>query len=122
MVVVPLTQSAKEYDDFERTEECEATNWTSIAAAGAIVAGGLLLLTGWRRAGMVTATAGTVLTLLDQEDTIRSWWAVVPGYIESVQRVLDQVEGTVEEIEAKRETLRQILTMRTPSEQSFGES
>ena len=122
MVVVPLTQSAQDYDSPLRTEECEATNWTSIAAAGAIVAGGLLLLTGWRRAGMVTATAGTVLTLLDQEDTIRSWWSVVPGYIENIQRVLDQVEGTVEEIEAKRETLRRILYRPVPAEQSYSES
>jgi hypothetical protein len=122
MVVVPLTQSVKEYDALERTDECEAMNWTGIAAAGAIVAGGLLLLTGWRRAGMVTATAGTVLTLLDQEDTIRSWCSVVPGYIENIQRVLDQVEGTVEEIEAKRETLRQILYRPVPAEQSFSES
>jgi hypothetical protein len=71
---------------------------------------------------MVTATAGTVLTLLDQEDTIRSWWSVVPGYIENIQRVLDQVEGTVEEIEAKRETLRQILYRPVPAEQSYSES
>jgi hypothetical protein len=122
MVVVPLTQSVQDYDAPPRTEECEATNWTSIAAAGAIVAGGLLLLTGWRRTGMVTATAGTVLTLLDQEDTIRSWWTVVPGYIENIQRVLDQVEGTVEEIDAKRETLRQILSRPVPAEQSYSES
>jgi hypothetical protein len=122
MVVVPLTQSAQDYDAPFHTEECEPANWTSVAAAGAIVAGGLLLLTGWRRAGMVTATAGTVLTLLDQEDTIRSWWSVVPGYIENIQRVLDQVEGTVEEIEAKRETLRQILYRPVPAEQSYSES
>jgi hypothetical protein len=122
MAVVPLTQSAQDYAASPRTEECEATNWTSIVAAGAIVAGGLLLLAGWRRTGMVTATAGTVLTLLDQEDTIRSWWTVVPGYIESIQRVLDQVEGTVEEIDAKRETLRQILSRLTPAGQSFSES
>jgi hypothetical protein len=122
MVVVPLTQSAKDYDAPPRTEERDATNWTSVAAAGAIVAGGLLLLAGWRRTGMVTATAGTVVTLLDQEDTIRSWWAVVPGYIENIQRVLDQVEGTVEEIDAKRESLRQILSRLAPAEQSFRES
>jgi hypothetical protein len=47
---------------------------------------------------------------------------VVPGYIENIQRVLDQVEGTVEEIEAKRETLRQILYRPVPAEQSYSES
>jgi prefoldin subunit 5 len=40
----------------------------------------------------------------------------MPGYIESVQRMLDQVESTVEEIDAKRETLRQILSRPVPVE------
>ncbi len=84
-------------------------NWTRVAAAGAMVAGGLLLLTGWRRAGLVAAASGTALTLLDQQDTIRAWWAVLPGYIDDVQRLLCQVESTVEDIDAKRESLRQLL-------------
>jgi hypothetical protein len=82
-----------------------------------------MLLAGWRRAGMVTAVAGTVVTLLDQQETIRSWWSVIPGYIDDVQRLLDQVESTVEDIDAKRESLRQILSRHTPAaEEVFSES
>jgi hypothetical protein len=44
---------------------------------------------------------------------------VVPGYIEDVQRVLSQVESTVDDIEAKRESLRQILSRRPSAEQPF---
>lgn len=113
MVVVPLTKSTTDYGAPTRPVEEDAVNWTHVAAAGAIVAGGLLMLTGWRRAGMVAAASGTVLTLLDQQDTIRAWWSVLPEYIDEVQRLLDQVESTVEEIDAKRNNLRQILT-RTP--------
>src|SRR5579863_1662016 len=98
MVVVPLSQSTSQskqsYVASSHVPETESPSWTQFAAAGALVAGGLLLFMGWRRAGMVTAAAGTVVTLLDQQDTIRSWWAVMPGYIESVQRMLDQVEST----------------------------
>jgi len=34
--------------------------------------------------------------------------------------VLSQVETTVDDIEAKRESLRQILSRRPPAEQPFG--
>jgi hypothetical protein len=111
MVVVPLSQSTKENGVAVRANASESTNWTRVAAAGAIVAGGLL--TGWRRAGLITATSGTIVTLLDQKDTVRSWWTHVPGLIEDFQRMLSHVEGTVQDIEAKRETLRQILSKRT---------
>ena len=120
MVVVPLTQQTKDHSLAPQAAKVEVADWTRVAAAGAIVTGGLLLLAGWRRAGMITAVAGTALTMLDQEDTIRAWWSVVPGYIEDVQRVLSQVETTVDDIEAKRESLRQILSRRPPAEQPFG--
>jgi hypothetical protein len=113
MVVVPLSQSTKENGVTVRAHEIESTNWTRVAAAGAIVAGGLLLLTGWRRAGLITAASGTVVTLLDQQDTVRTWWTHIPGFIDDFQRMLAQVEGTVQDIDAKRESLRQILSKRT---------
>ena len=122
MVVVPLAQPTRDYAPAPQTRRIEIEDWTRIAAAGAIVTGGLLLLAGWRRTGMVTAVAGTALTLLDQQETVRSWWSVVPGYIDDVQRMLDQVESTVEDIEAKRESLRQIFTRHTASEEVFAES
>ena len=124
MVVVPLSQPTKNYVPAPRAKGIEIEDWTRVAAAGAIVTGGLLLLVGWRRTGMVTAAAGTALTMLDQQETIRSWWSVVPGYIDDVQRMLDQVESTVEDIEAKRESLRQIFSLHTAAEaeEAFADS
>jgi ABC-type transporter Mla subunit MlaD len=69
----------------------------------------MLLLAGQRLAGLVAAASGTALALLDQKETLRSWWNLLPGFIDDVQRVLGQVQGGVEDIAAKRETLRQIL-------------
>ena len=80
-----------------------------VAAAGTLLASGVLLLAGQRRAGLVAAASGTALALLDQQETLRSWWNLLPGFIGDVQRVLGQVQGKVEDIATKRETLRQIL-------------
>ena len=49
------------------------------------------------------------LALLDQKETLHSWWSALPGYIDDLQRLLNQVQGTVEEIAIQREKLRQIL-------------
>ena len=84
-------------------------NWVGLAAGGTLIAGGLLLLAGRRRAGTVAAAAGASLALLDQKETLRSWWSALPGYIDDLQRLLNQVQGTVEEIAIQREKLRQIL-------------
>ena len=71
-------------------------NWVGFAAGGTLVAGGLLMLTGERRAGIVAAASGTALALLDQQETLRSWWNALPGYIDQVQGVLGQVQDTVD--------------------------
>src|ERR1700722_5755781 len=61
MVVVPLSRMEKDAKSNRRILECETTNWARIAAGGSLLASGLLLLTGNRRAGLMTAAAGTAL-------------------------------------------------------------
>jgi hypothetical protein len=73
------------------------------------VAAGLLLLVGERRAGMVAAASGTALAMIEEKETLHSWWNALPVYIDQVQRVLNQVQATVEDVGAKREALRSIL-------------
>src|ERR1035441_3719268 len=106
MVVVPLAKTA---NDSARTPECEAMNWIGFAAGGTLVAAGLLLLAGERRAGMVAAASGTALALLDQKETLHSWWNALPGYIDEVQDVLAKVQDTVNELAAKRQELSRVL-------------
>lgn len=89
--------------------EDEPMNWVGFAAAGTLVAGGLLLLTGNRRAGLIVAASGAALTLLDQKETVRLWWNVLPGYIDKVQGVLNQTQDAVAEISAQRERIRRIV-------------
>jgi hypothetical protein len=110
MVVVPLTQSEKESRIVRSSSSLEDTNWARVAAGGGLLAGGLLMLTGHRRAGLLSAASGTALALLDQQEVVRAWWDALPGYIEKVQRVVVQVEEAVNEVASQRERLHQTLT------------
>jgi hypothetical protein len=109
MVVVPLSNYANESEPAPRAVEAETMNWVELAAAGTLIAGGLLLLAGHRRSGTVAAASGAALALLDQQETLRSWWHTLPSYIDDVQRLLGQVQGTVDDIAAQRQKLRRIL-------------
>jgi hypothetical protein len=110
MAVVPLNRMESEAKNNRRIFESESTNWARYAAAGSLVAGGILLITGNRRAGLVTAASGAALALLDQQEAVKEWWNALPGYIENVQYVLGQVEQTVAEVASQRERLHRILT------------
>lgn len=109
MVAVPISKPANDSVMTPCAEESETMNWIGFAAGGTLVTAGLLLLAGERRAGMVAAASGTALALLDQQETLHTWWNALPGYIDQVQRVLGQVQDTVNEVAEKRETLRRAL-------------
>jgi hypothetical protein len=84
-------------------------HWIRIAAASTLVASGALLLSGKRRAGLAAATTGTILAMLDQQDSLKTWWMALPGCIDEVQHLLNQAEGAVEEFAAQREKLGKAL-------------
>ncbi len=110
MVVVPLAQPQKEAMAQRSIDGADATNWVRIAAGAGLLAGGLLLLTGRRKAGLVTAAGGTALALLDQQETVKAWWDALPGYIDRVQNMLGKVEETVAELEDQRARLDRVLS------------
>jgi hypothetical protein len=110
MVVVPLSQPVTDFPATPEIVESETMNWIGFAAGGTLVTAGLLLLAGERRAGMVAAASGTALALLDQQQTLRSWWNALPGYIDQVQDVLVKVQDTVNEVAAKRQDLSRVLS------------
>jgi len=74
-----------------------------------LLASGLLLLTGNRKAGLVTAAAGTALALLDQQETLRSWWNILPTYLDEFQATLNSVQHTVSDVAAKRDKLHRLM-------------
>lgn len=109
MVVVPLSQSKNGFDVAPNDAWCESGFYIRYAAAGLLIASGVLLVSGRRRAGVVAASSGTALALLDQKETLRRWWNQVPGYLDQAERILDQVQETLESIAANHERLGQIL-------------
>ncbi len=84
-------------------------NWLRATSAITLVASGALLLSGKSRLGLVAAATGTSLAMIDQQDTMKKWWAMLPGYITQVQGILEQVEGAVDQFGQQREKLGQIL-------------
>lgn len=84
-------------------------NWTTIAAGGALITGALLLLAGKRKVGTVVAVGGAALALVDQQEVVKQWWQQLPGYLTEAQRIANSVEGAVEEVAARRESLHKIL-------------
>ena len=110
MVVVQLFQPEKEPRTERPSYGSDSTNWARIAASGSLLAGGLLLLTGNRKAGLVTAASGTALALLDQKETVQAWWEALPGYIDRVQNLLNRVEESVAELENQRARLQKALS------------
>jgi hypothetical protein len=111
MVVVPL--AASENQSARKPEPDSISDsrfWVRAAAAGSLAAGGVLLMTGQRRAGLVVAAAGTALTAFDQSETVRSWWSQFPGYLDEMQKILNKVQATVDELASEGERLRNVLT------------
>lgn len=88
----------------------EPYDWAKVAACGSLMAGGLLLLTGHKRAGLVMAASGTALALMDHEETLKRWWEALPGYVERAQTMFEQVRDVVEGVAEKGETLRRVLS------------
>ncbi len=93
----------------EPTQTGHSINWLRFASAATLIASGALLFGGKRRAGLFIATTGTALALLDQQELMRKWWAMLPYYIDDIQMLLNQAEGAVEEFAAQREKIGQVI-------------
>ena len=96
-------------------QKTDSFDWVKFAACGTLITGGLLLLTGQKRAGLVMAASGTALALLDHEETLRHWWDTMPEYVDRAQYMLEQVQDLVEDITEKGESIRRVLSRRSPT-------
>lgn len=113
MIAVPSSQSANSPRGI--VEKRGGTGhgnreWVRIGAAGTLIAGALLLLSGKRRAGLLATAAGATLTALDQQETVKECWDALPGYLNKAQCLLDQAQATIDDIAAKRDKVMSILS------------
>jgi hypothetical protein len=109
MVVVPLSKPVNESQAAPRPCGSKNMDWVTLAAAGTLAASGVLLVSGKRRAGLVTAAAGTALTMLDQQEAVSKWWNALPEYLAEAQNMLNRVQTALDDISAQRERLHQLL-------------
>lgn len=93
----------------------ENAEWLRIGAGSTLLAGALLLLAGKRRAGLVATVAGAALTLLDQKETVQECWEALPGYLDKTQHMLEEAQSTIDDIAAKRDKLKALLSRSTPA-------
>ena len=85
------------------------SEWVGMAAGGTFLAGGLLLLSGKKKAGLLMTAAAMAVTLVDQKETVREWWNTLPGYLDDAQRLLEQASRTIDDLAAKRDKLRSMF-------------
>ena len=109
MQLVPDSNSVAAPTPARRRLNCSSLPWARIAAAGSLIASGGLLLSGKRKAGLVAATTGASLALLDQQEVVREWWDSLPAHIGQVQKVLGQVQETLDDVVVQREKLAKLL-------------
>jgi len=86
-----------------------ATDWTQFVAAGTLLAGGALLITGHKKAGLAAAAAGTAIAIIDQQEVVKKWWLNLPAYLREAQTLLDKVEGYMEEAAVQGHKIQSIL-------------
>jgi hypothetical protein len=110
MVVVPLTKPQRTTDEAPDAGESCQVNWVTMVAAATLAAGGALMVCGRPRAGLVTAASGMALTLLDQQETVVSWWNALPNYLAEIQGILSRVQETLDDVSEQHERLHQALT------------
>jgi hypothetical protein len=111
MAVVPLAKPVAVHTPVaEEPRTCGSnTNWVLLAAAGTLATSGVLLANRHRRAGLVTAAAGTALAMLDQQEAVRKWWDALPACLTEAQNILARVQTALDDIAAQRERLHQLL-------------
>jgi hypothetical protein len=109
MVVVPLSSPAVEASAEPVAAKSQPVEWLRFSASGSLLIGGVLLLTGNRRAGLIAAITGTALTMVDQQETVSAWWSSLPGLINDANRMLSQVQGVVDNVNAQSAKLKALV-------------
>ncbi len=109
MVVVPLSKPQENTMQGPQTQSENEIDWLRYAAAGTLAAGGALLITGYRRAGLVAAASGAALAMLDQAEAVHAWWNMLPGFLEELQTSLWNAQTAVQDLSAQGQKLRELF-------------
>jgi|HubBroStandDraft_2_1064218.scaffolds.fasta_scaffold37598_2 hypothetical protein len=87
--------------------------WTRSVAAGSLIVGALLLISGKRRSGLAVAAAGATVALLENPQAVRDAWESVPRLVRSGQNFLVRVEDFVDELNKQGVRLGKVVANAT---------
>ncbi|MGB9029870.1 MAG: hypothetical protein WCC27_07100 [Acidobacteriaceae bacterium] len=83
--------------------------WTRTIAAGSLVVGALLLITGRRKSALAVSAAGAAVALLENPDIVRDAWNSMPRMVRASQDFLVRIEDFVEELNKQGVRVRKVL-------------
>jgi hypothetical protein len=117
MAAVPISQSEGSSNPLHLQGELlppigpdrKTPDWTHYLAAGTVLAGGILIASGRRRAGLTVAAVGTGLALAQEQDSVKLWWKRLPGLLDQAQHFLDRADAYLKEATAQGHRLQGIL-------------
>jgi hypothetical protein len=100
-----LTKLSHEIQD-RLPENLPGFSWQRTVAAGSLVAGACLFLSGHRKIALGIVAAGATVGLLEHPQAARELWESLPGYLRKGQDVLVRVEDFVNEVAKQGSKLR----------------
>jgi hypothetical protein len=83
--------------------------WTRTVAAGSLVIGALLLITGRRKSALAVSAAGAAVALLENPEIVREAWNSMPRMVRASQDFLVRIEDFVEELNKQGVRVRKVL-------------
>jgi len=107
--MVPTPSTSTELLPLAPGAPVKQQDWTHLIAAGTVLAGGALMVTGHKKVGMAMAAAGTALALLDEPAVIEGWWKNLPGYLNQAQDFLEKMEGYIEGVSTQGRRVQSLL-------------
>jgi hypothetical protein len=83
--------------------------WMRALAAGSLVAGAALLLTGRKKAALTASGLGAAVILAEDPDAIKDLWGRVPDYLQDGHEMLGRLEGVLDGITEQGGRVRQLV-------------
>jgi hypothetical protein len=90
--------------------QMEEMPWTRSVAAGSLLVGAILLITGRRKSALAVAAAGAAVALLENPEAVRDFWDQVPRLLRSSQDFLVRIEDFMEELNKQGVRLRKAVS------------
>jgi hypothetical protein len=87
----------------------QETTWLRALAAGSLVAGAALLLTGRRKAALTASGLGAAVILAEDPDAMKQLWHCVPDFLQDGHELLGRLEGVLDGLSEQGGRVRQLV-------------